>query len=107
MPGTRGRESAQMTDKRRLVVAIALLSVLSPLLRAAGPHEFHDRATIEAFTRKFLHAFHDLDMKQFTACFADDATVFFPVPEPPERVQGKQAIQRRFEQVFDSIRRAA
>ena len=39
-------------------------------------------------------------MKQFIACFADDATVFFPMPEPPERVQGKQAIQQRFEQCF-------
>jgi ketosteroid isomerase-like protein len=46
-------------------------------------------------------------MKQFIACFADDATVFFPMPEPPERVQGKQAIQRRFEHVFASIRGTA
>jgi ketosteroid isomerase-like protein len=65
--------------------------------------ETEDRAAIEAFNREFLHAFEDLDMKQFIACFADDATVFFPMPEPPERVQGKQAIQRRFEHVFASI----
>ena len=96
-----------MTDKSRIVVAIALLSLLSPLLRAAEPNESGDRAAIETFTRRFLRAFEDLDMKQFVACFADDATVFFPVPEPPERVQGKQAIQRRFEPVFASIRSAA
>lgn len=61
------------------------------------PNESADRAAIEAFTREFLHAFEDLDMKTFIACFTDDATVFFPMPEPHERVQGKQAIQQRFE----------
>ena len=45
--------------------------------------------------------------KQFIACFADNATVFFPMPEPPERVEGKQAIQQRFERVFASIRSTA
>lgn len=29
------------------------------------------------------------------------------MPEPPERVQGKQAIQQRFERVFASIRSTA
>jgi hypothetical protein len=46
-------------------------------------------------------------MKQFIACFADDATVFFPMPEPPECVQGKQAVQQRFEHVFASLRSTA
>jgi len=46
-------------------------------------------------------------MQQFIACFADNATVFFPVPEPPERVNGKQAIHQRFERVFASIRSKA
>jgi ketosteroid isomerase-like protein len=40
-------------------------------------------------------------------CFADDATAFFPAPEPPERVAGKAAIRSRFQQVFDAIRKAA
>jgi ketosteroid isomerase-like protein len=64
-------------------------------------------AAIEAFTRKFLCAFENLDMHQFIACFADNATVFFPMPERPERVEGKLAIQQRFEQVFASIRSTA
>ena len=46
-------------------------------------------------------------MKQFIACFADHATVFFPMPASPERVQDKQAIQQRFEDVFASIRSTA
>ena len=46
-------------------------------------------------------------MQQFVACFADNATVFFPMPEPPERVEGKEAIKQRFEQGFASIRSTA
>jgi ketosteroid isomerase-like protein len=79
----------------------------SQLACAAEPNESGDRAAIETFTRKFLRAFENLDMQQFIACFADNATAFFPTPEPPERVDGKPAIQHRFEQVFASIRNTA
>jgi uncharacterized protein (TIGR02246 family) len=97
-----------VTDKSCIILAMALLTALSPSAYAdAIASETEDRAAIEAFTREFLHAFEDLDMKQFIVCFADDATVFFPMPEPPERVQGKQAIQQRFEHVFASIRSTA
>jgi ketosteroid isomerase-like protein len=97
-----------MINKSCIVVAIALLAVLSPWACAGETsNEIDDRAAIEAFTREFLRAFENLDMKQFIACFADDATVFFPMPEPPERVQRKQAIQQRFERVFASIRSTA
>jgi ketosteroid isomerase-like protein len=97
-----------MINESRIVVAIALLTALSPLACATEPaKESGDRAVIETFTRKLLRAFEDLDMQQFIACFADDATVFFPMPEPPQRVQGKQAIQQRFERVFASIRGSA
>ena len=96
-----------MISKSRIVVAVALLTAASLVARAIGPNESGDRAAIEAFTRKFLRAFEDLDMKQFIACFTEHATVFFPMPEPPERAQGKDAIRRRFERVFASIRSAA
>ena len=97
-----------MINKSCIVVAIALLTALSPLASATEPaKESGERAAIEIFTRKFLRAFEDLDMQQFIACFADDATVFFPMPEPPERVQGREAIQQRFERVFASIRGSA
>jgi ketosteroid isomerase-like protein len=97
-----------MIDKSCTVVAMALLAA-SPLFTLAiePANGSADRAGIEAFTRQFLRAFEDLDMKEFIACFADDATVFFPMPEPPERVQGKHAIQQRFEHVFASIRSSA
>jgi ketosteroid isomerase-like protein len=95
-----------MIRKSPIVPAIALL-IACPLAGVTEPNEPKDRAAIEAFTRKFLRAFENLDMRQFIACFADNATVFFPLPEPPERVDGKQAVQQRFEQVFASIRSTA
>ena len=96
-----------MISKSPIVLVIAILTAVSPLARPLEPDQSVDRAAIEAFTRKFLRAFEDLDIQQFIACFADNATVFFPVPEPPKRVEGKQAIQQRFEHVFASIRSTA
>ncbi len=46
-------------------------------------------------------------MTNFIGCFAEDATVFFPVPEPAQRFDGKAAIQAHFEQVFATIRKAS
>ena len=96
-----------MISKSCIVLAIALLIAASPLACATEPNESGNWAAIEALTRKFLRAFENLDMPQFIDCFADNATVFFPLPEPPKRVDGKQAIQKRFEQVFASIRGTA
>ena len=99
---------AQMINKNCIVTAIPFLTVSSPFAFAIEPeNQSADRTAIEAFTRKFLRAFEDLDIQQFVVCFADDASVFFPVPEPPERVNGKHAIQQRFERVFASIRSTA
>ncbi len=62
---------------------------------------------IQAFTKHFLKAFENLDMPTFIACFADEATVFFPSPEPPLRFTGKRDIQQQFEVVFSGIRTGA
>ena len=62
---------------------------------------------VEAFTHAFLRAFEDLDLPRFIACFADDASAFFPAPEPPRRVDSRAAIERRFAQVFAAIRAGA
>lgn len=55
-------------------------------------------------TDQFLHAFENLDLPRFVQCFSEDATVFFPIPEPPLRFDGRQAIQSQFQQVFAAIR---
>jgi len=63
--------------------------------------------TPQAFIEAFLRAFENLDMAAFAACFAEDATVFFPAPEPPLRAHGRAEIRRRFENVFAAIRAGA
>ena len=96
-----------MIRKSLFVPAIGLLIAVSPLACAPEPNESAERAAIKTSVRSFLLAFENLDMQQFVACFADNATVFLPMPEPPERVEGKQAIKQRFEKVFASIRSTA
>lgn len=82
-----------------------LAGLLGLLLWTAAPAS--DQPEIEQATARFLTSFENLDMPAFIACFADDATAFFPAPEPPERVVGKAAIRSRFQQVFDAIRKGA
>ena len=71
-------------------------------------HDF-DRAKqdVPAAVHGFLRAFENLDMPSFIGCFADDATVFFALPEAPTRFDGKPAIQAHFKHVFDGIRRSS
>jgi ketosteroid isomerase-like protein len=91
-----------------ILVAVAFTSLVAQATIAAptGTSSSIDaeRNEIDAFTARFLKAFENLDLPAFMSCFADEATVFFPVPEPPERFAGKPAIQQRFQQVFDAIR---
>jgi ketosteroid isomerase-like protein len=82
-----------------------LAGVLGLLLWTGA--DANDRQEIEQATAHFLSTFENLDIPAFIACFADDATAFFPAPEPPERVTGKAAIRSRFQQVFDAIRKGA
>ena len=60
-----------------------------------------------ALMRRFLQAFEVLDLAAFMNCFADDATAFFPQPEPPQRFDGRAAIRSQFERVFAAIRAGA
>ena len=72
-------------------------------LRAANT----DLAAVRAALTQFLRAFENLDWEAFRASFDDDATVFFPAPEPAQRFEGRPAIDAHFRDVFDAIRRAA
>ena len=83
-----------------VLAAVAIASLVAQTTVAAP-------TSIDAFTTRFLQSFENLDLPAFMACFADDATVFFPIPEPPDRVAGKAAIQQRFQQVFERIRTGA
>jgi ketosteroid isomerase-like protein len=66
-----------------------------------------DLAPVRAALTEFLTAFENLDWEAFRACFDDRATVFFPIPEPPQRFDGRAAFEAHFQQVFKAIRSAA
>jgi ketosteroid isomerase-like protein len=73
-------------------------------VRPLGGSHAADTAAIQAALTRFLTAFENLDWDAFRASFADDATVFFPLPEPPARFDGHAAVEARFRAVFDAIR---
>ena len=58
---------------------------------ATYQHDDPDPAVRAALTR-FLTAFENLDWDVFRASFDDDATAFFPTPEPPQRFEGRAAV---------------
>jgi ketosteroid isomerase-like protein len=64
-----------------------------------------DSAAVHAAVMDFVRAFENLDWERFRAAFADDATVFFPLPEPPGRFAGRAAVEAQFTRVFEAIRR--
>lgn len=59
-------------------------------------------AVVEAVDR-LLRAFENLDWETFRGSFAEDATVFSPLPDAPER-SGYESV---FRSVFESIRERA
>jgi ketosteroid isomerase-like protein len=88
----------------RAVAAIVLLCV-APVPSSADDVT-SDREVARALST-FLTAFENLVWPAFRESFADDATAFFPTPEPPEIVVGRAAVEAQFEKVFASIRRSA
>jgi uncharacterized protein (TIGR02246 family) len=98
-----------------LLAAVLLLAMAcataSPLRKddfvREGNDQTADRQAVQELMSGFLKAFEDLDMPRFIDCFTDRATVFFPTPEPPERFEGKKAIESHFQQVFDAIRKSS
>jgi ketosteroid isomerase-like protein len=81
-----------------------LLVATAMTAEAAYGHDVAVKAEVREAVNRFLRAFENLDMQHFIACFAEDATVFFPEPEPARRFDGKAAIKTHFEQVFAAIR---
>jgi nicotinamidase-related amidase/ketosteroid isomerase-like protein len=52
----------------------------------------------------FVQAFSRLDLESMLACFADDATAFFPAEHEANRLQGKEAIRPAFGAVIERLR---
>ena len=91
---------------RAILVAILFgAGLLSPATGAASPVGPPPEA--EATLRKLLSAFENLDYEAFVVLFAEDATLFFPTPEPPQRFEGRAAIGEHFRSVFNRIRQTS
>jgi quinol monooxygenase YgiN/ketosteroid isomerase-like protein len=71
------------------------------------PRPTSAEAEVRATLALFLTAFENLDWDRFRQCFDDDATVFFPAPSPPQRHDGRTAVEAGFADVFARIRKAA
>ena len=86
-----------------LVFVVSMLAACASMPPAIDATERSART----FATTFLRAFENLDMPAFIACFATDATVFLPDPEPPMRHDGQAAIRDYFQSVFDEIKAGA
>jgi ketosteroid isomerase-like protein len=51
----------------------------------------------------FVHALENADIDALLAVFADDATVFMPMPAIPRRLEGKPAIRDAFAVAFKDL----
>jgi ketosteroid isomerase-like protein len=87
---------------RRIALCLFLL-----LTACASTHGAADNADVERAVQGFLTAFENLDWESFHRFFADDATVFFPAPEPPQRFTGRQEVETHFQEVFRGIRQSS
>ncbi len=87
--------------------AIVLAAIAEPAFTKTTSAPIEERHAVEQLLSRFLRAFENLDMTTFISCFAEDATVFFPLPEPPQRFAGKAAIRAHFQQVFATIRKGS
>jgi ketosteroid isomerase-like protein len=63
-----------------------------------------ERDEVTGALQAFLTAFADLDWEPFRQCFADDATVFFPLADHPDRADGREQVERLFRRVFEHAR---
>jgi ketosteroid isomerase-like protein len=62
------------------------------------------RRAVEQALADFLEAFDHLHWERFRACFADEATVYFPFGDTPRLARGRAQVEVRFERFFAELR---
>lgn len=92
---------------RAMRTALLLIAITALTASASTRNRAESERQVKQATDQFLRAFENLDMARFIQCFSDDATVFFPIPEPPSRFDGREAIQSHFQEVFAAIRQGS
>jgi hypothetical protein len=88
-------------------IAVMLLSTLASVatgqtepVAPVTPEEKAVRGVLDGFIESLCTA----DLERFTALLADDATVFFPLPVLPLRLEDKGQIAKAFGAFFESMR---
>jgi ketosteroid isomerase-like protein len=70
------------------------------------PNPIADSAAVMASIDNFIEAFTSLNWKEFSQCFADDATAFFPPSAKfPYRANNKKEVEKIFRSVFENARK--
>lgn len=97
-----------MKIKLRLISYFSIICMLSTNTKVQNIIANVNKESI-AVTQKlneFVSAFRNLEWEKFTACFADDATAFFPPSANfPSRANNKDEIENIFEKVFKYARK--
>jgi ketosteroid isomerase-like protein len=90
---------------RRLALLAAVLYVVAPGAAAAQPTPAEaDSILLVSTLEQFVRAFNDLEWDAFSQHFADDATVFQPLPGVPLRNAGRAEFEAVFRQLFETVR---
>lgn len=79
-----------------LLLAASLLAAATA--RAETPAIPREQATQAAVA--FVDAFNNLDWERFEAAWADDATLYMPMPGFPDRLAGREEIIAAFKSLF-------
>ena len=79
----------------------ALLALTSTPARAQEPDS--TRAEVPRAAEAFVDAFNDLDWDRFEDAWAEDASAFFPMPEYPARLNGRDTIVTAFKSIFADL----
>ena len=95
---------------RRALSVPALLLVLPALAGAqapapAAPPVDPETVAIARLLDSFMDALCTADIDRFQALFAPDATVFFPLPALPLRLENKEQVVKAFGAFFEAVRR--
>ena len=79
----------------------ATLAMICAMLAAcAAPNKRSVEPEILAFVSRFIRAVNEANVDAFVACFAEDATAFFPSEANAQRRKGREAIRAAVASTF-------
>src|ERR1700755_1307834 len=94
-----------MANYRSLIVLLCCFQFISLSTQAQSKPPADSVEVMKALDY-FIDAFTSLKWSEFSSCFADDATAFFPPSaHVPKRASNKKEIEEIFKRVFDNARK--